>query len=149
MADADTQLLSADEKAGDNNGRNLVKPQTQEPYGDQELAAETKVTHERHFAGQPLETRADRNANEALRAERRERAKVDPAFRAAQKIELDDDEIDHDQDAFDPASPLVPLVSPVPDEVAEDDESDADDADPDDLSEAELDERTDPSRDEA
>jgi hypothetical protein len=123
MADRDTQLHPADEKAGDNQGRNLVKPQTQEPYGDQELAAETKVTHERHFAGQPLETRADRDANEQLRAERRERAKVDPAFRAAQKIELDDDEIDHDLDAFDPANEQVPLISPVPDEVDGEDKS--------------------------
>jgi hypothetical protein len=83
VATEDTQLHPAREAKLDNQDRNKVRPQTQEPYGDQELAVETKVTHERHFAGQPLETIADRDANEQLRAERRERAKVDPVFRHA------------------------------------------------------------------
>lgn len=115
MALDDNQLRPADEKAGDNNGRNLVKPQTQEPYGDQELAAESKVHFEHHFAGQPLETVADRDANDALRRERYERAKVDPLFRRQQKINVPADEIEvHLRDI------VVPLI-PLP---GDDDEAD-------------------------
>lgn len=122
MSDRETQLHPAEHKPLDNQDRNAVRPQTSEPYGDQELAVETKVTHERHFAGQPLETRADRDANEEVRAERYERAKVDPVFAAQNKIDVSDD--DRDDDAWE-AQSGVPLVSPVPDEVAgEDDDKD-------------------------
>lgn len=93
MAAEDTQLRPASHAALDNQDRNAVRPQTQEPYGDQELAVETKVTHERHFAGQPLETRADHDANEDLRRERYERAALDPAFRKQQKIDVHPDDI--------------------------------------------------------
>ena len=86
MSDSETQLHPAEHAPLDNQDRNAVRPQTQEPYGDQELVVETKVTHERHFAGQPLETRADRDANQALREERLERAKVDPGYAAQHKI---------------------------------------------------------------
>jgi hypothetical protein len=92
VAQRDTQLRPAEEKAGDNNGRNLVRPQTQEPYGDQELAAESQVHFHHHFAGQPLETVADREANEALRAEQYDRARVDPLYRHAQKIDMPDED---------------------------------------------------------
>jgi hypothetical protein len=94
VAQRDSQLRPADEKAGDNNGRNIVRPQTQEPYGDQELAAESQVHFHHHFAGQPLETVADREANEALRRERYDRARVDPYFRHQAKIDVRDEDVE-------------------------------------------------------
>ena len=128
MADRDTQLHPAregGEKGLDRNGRNQVRPQTQEPYGDQELAVETKVTHERHYAGQPLETVADREANEDVRRERYERAKVDPAFARSEKIDVDEDDREdwEANEPFSPFNPSAPLVSPVPDEVDGEDKS--------------------------
>lgn len=109
MSDYDHQLQPAEQTDLDHQDRNKVQPQTAEPYGDQELAAESLVHFSHHFAGQPLETRADRDANEQVRAERRERAKIDPVFRKQQGIKLSDDEIEvHSADI------AVPLLFPLP-----------------------------------
>ena len=147
MSDRETQLHEGTHAPLDNQDRNAVRPQTQEAYGDQELAAETKVTHERHYAGQPLETLADRDANEEVRAERYERAKVDPLYAAQQKIDVDEE--DRDEEAYQGHEPVavaglsglvapVPLASPVPDEVA------GEDGEPEDLTEDELEAATAP-----
>lgn len=92
MADRDTQLHPSKDTDLDNQDRNRVRQQTAEPYGDEPLAAETRVTHERHFAGQPLETVADREASDEVRAERYERAKVDPDFARQQKIDVPEED---------------------------------------------------------
>jgi hypothetical protein len=116
--DRETQLHPAregGEKGLDNNGRNAVRPQTQEPYGDEPLAVETKVTHERHYAGQPLETVVDREANDQVRAERYERARVDRDFARAQKIDVEDDDVR--DDAFSSLEdPFTPNPGPPVDE---------------------------------
>lgn len=111
MSAEETQLRPAEESL-DNQDRNKVVPQTQEPYGDAELAVETQVISYRHFAGQPLETKADHDANEAVRAEQYAAACLDPAYAAKLKIDVKDED---KGEAW--LAPTVPLVSPVPDEV--------------------------------
>lgn len=123
MSDYDHQLQPAEQTDLDHQDRNKVQPQTAEPYGDQELAAESLVHFSHHFAGQPLETRADRDANEQVRAERRERAKIDPVFRKQQGIKLSDDEIEvHSADIAVPLLFPLPVGEPVFDELTDEDD---------------------------
>jgi hypothetical protein len=90
--DRETQLHPAregGEKGLDNNGRNAVRPQTQEPYGDE--------------------------AKDQVRAERYERARVDRDFARAQKIDVEDDDVR--DDAFSSLEdPFTPNPGPPVDE---------------------------------
>lgn len=136
MATEDNQLRPASQPELDNNGRNQVKPQTQEAYGDQPMYAESKVTFERHFAGQPLETLQDHDANEVVRAEQYARAAVDPVYAAQQKIDVADE--DKDEAAY--ARAGEPLLIPLPDEDEYEDTVHPDDdlPDEDDLTDEQL-----------
>lgn len=113
----DHQLRAADHgKDLDNQDRNAVREQTQEPYGDEAMHAETQTVTMQHFPGQPLETVTDHEANEEVRAERYERALVDPVFRAQNKIEISDEDQERDDYVADDGLALG-IHTPLPDDV--------------------------------